>query len=448
MASKDSEGRKVRILMIVENCPYLRDPRVRREARTLVSAGYKVTVIAPNGDRQFLEEQTADNVRVYRFVKLPSSSTIVGHLLEYLFAMVTIAIMSAYVFLRDGFDIIHVANPPDGLVFIASAYKVLGKSVIYDQHDLCPDLYAAKFGDSDDLIARILRLLERLSFRLADAVIVTNESYKRLAMNRGRLDESVVTVVRNGPDHLNAKSGKIDPQLRRAASYILAFAGIMEIQDGVEGLIRTLHALRYKLGRNDFLCIVMGSGHSLKGVKALTRDLGLEDNVQFTGWISDRELYWSYLAASDICLAPEPFNEYNDQSTFVKVMEYMAAGKPIAAFDLKETRFSAQQSALYAKRNSELEFARVITKLMDDPGLRFTMGEAGRRLVQEKLAWQFSEPNLLKVYDLLASRYKRFQAGPELVAETKENDDLLPLNVLPEAGLEEHIRYAKGAPRE
>ena len=311
--------------------------------------------------------------------------------------MLTIAVVSAYVLLREGFDIVHVANPPDGLIFIAAAYKVLGKSVIYDQHDLCPELYAVKFGGSKDLIAKFLRWLERSSYRLADSVIVTNESYMLQAMERGGLPRSIITIVRNGPDLDSAKKGEIDSEVRSKAPIILAFGGIIEVQDGVGELIRALHSLRYKLGRTDFICIVMGSGHALEDAKDLTRSLGLKDNIWFTGWISDREIYRRYLATSDICVSPEPSNPYNNQSTFVKVMEYMAAGKPIVAFDLCETRFSAQRSALYENGNDELEFALAIARLMDDPGLRLEMGETGQRRIREALAWQYSMPDLLKV---------------------------------------------------
>jgi glycosyltransferase involved in cell wall biosynthesis len=448
MTLNRGEERKVRVLMIVENCAYLRDPRVRREAKTLAAAGYKVTVIAPNGDKGSRGGEVADGVKVYRFAKLKSSSTVVGHLLEYLLAILTLAAMSAYVFVREGFDIIHVANPPDGLVFIAAAYKILGKSVIYDQHDLCPELYGIKFGDANGLIAKVLRFLERFSYTLADSVIVTNESYKRQALTRGGLPESRITIVRNGPDLENARNAEIDPEVRGKAPNILAFGGIIEVQDGVAELVRALHALRYKLGRSDFVCIVMGSGHALADAKALTRSLGLEENVWFTGWISDRELYKRYLATVDICVSPEPSNAYNEQSTFVKVMEYMAAGKPIVAFDLCETRVSAQQSALYAKPNEEMEFALAIAKLMDDPGLRRTMGETGQRRILEKLAWQYSASSLLKVYEGLASRYSvspNSLLQPSKVESTavpaREDESLPPV-------LAEQPPDTKGAPHE
>jgi len=408
--------RTVRVLMIIENCPYLRDPRVCREARTLVGAGYKVAVIAPKGGSEVRGRETVDCVSVYRFSKLASSSTVAGHILEYFFAMLSIGMMSIYVLIREGFDIIHVANPPDSLILIASAYKCLGKSVIYDQHDVCPELYAVKFGDTDDFIARILRALERLSYKLADSVIVTNESYKLLAMSRGGLPESSITVVRNGPDLENTINREIDFQLREKSPNIFTFGGIIEAQDGIEYLIRALHALRYKLGRDDFVCVVMGAGHALQGAMDLMRSLQLDGNVWFTGWITDRQVYMRYLATSDICISPEPSNSYNDQSTFVKVMEYMAAGKPIVAFDLLETRFSAQESALYARCNDEQEFALKIASLMDDPALRCAMGQTGQTLIREKLAWQYSVPSLLKVYQHLASRYSSF------VVQTRESD--------------------------
>jgi glycosyltransferase involved in cell wall biosynthesis len=264
-------------------------------------------------------------------------------------------------------------------------------------------------------------------------------------MSRGGLSESLITIVRNGPDLENAKNGEIDLEVRCKAPNILAFGGIIEVQDGVGELIRALHALRYKLRRSDFVCIVMGSGHAIEDAKRLTRSLGLEDNVWFTGWISDRELYSRYLATCDICVSPEPSNSYNNQSTFVKVMEYMAAGKPIVAFDLCETRFSAEQSALYAKCNDELEFAMAIVKLMNDPALRCVMGETGQRRIHQKLAWQYSAPSLLKVYERLASRGTSSQVGQSRAVPGRENTGLLPLEVPAGAEVSEQIPETKGA---
>jgi glycosyltransferase involved in cell wall biosynthesis len=385
--------------MVVENCPYLRDPRVRKEAEALTVAGYRVTVICPaEGGRL---GRIVDGVSIREFPIWQFTKTVPGYFLEYAYAMIAIAVLSTWVWLKEGFDIIHVANPPDCIVPILWVYKLIGKLVIYDQHDLSPELYAAKFGRSH-WFPRLLLALERCSYSLADHVIVPNESYKELALRRGRLAETKVTVVRNGPDLRSIQGMQVDPELRRKSRNIIAFAGVTGPQDGLDGLCRALHYLRYGLQIDEFYCIVVGDGDALASTEALARELRIDDKMGFAGWVSDAEKYARYLATADICVAPDPFNSYNDQSTFVKIMEYMAAGKPIVGFDLRETRRSAQDAAVYARINDVEDFAAKIASLIDNPDLRQAMGRTGARRVEKELAWQYSVPNLLSVYQQVA----------------------------------------------
>jgi glycosyltransferase involved in cell wall biosynthesis len=393
-------GKTMRVLMIVENCAYMRDPRVRPEAKALTAAGHRVSVICPAENKQPWRDMI-DNVSVYRFPVFPFPPGMLGHLVEYTYAMLAIAVITAFVLLLEGFDVIHVANPPDCIVLVICVYKLLGKLIIYDQHDLCPELYGARFGRTNRLLLGLLLLLERLSYGLADHIIVTNESYKEIAMKRGRVCESRVTVVRNGPDLRSLAVTGVDAELRSNSPNIIAFAGITGFQDGLDYLCRALYRLRYDLCREDFNCIVMGDGDALQHIKSLACELRLEGNISFAGWISDPDVYRRYLFTADICVVPEPSNAYNDRSTFVKLLEYLAVGKPIVAFDLPESRFSAQSAALYAHPNDEHEFALKIARLMDDPALRRSMGEIGRQRIQRELAWQYSVPNLLKVYNEL-----------------------------------------------
>jgi glycosyltransferase involved in cell wall biosynthesis len=249
------------------------------------------------------------------------------------------------------------------------------------------------------LLLGLLVLLERLSYGLADHIIVTNDSYKEMAKKRGRVCESRVTIVRNGPDLRNLDVADVDTELRSKSPNIIVFAGVTGFQDGLDYLCRALHHLRYDLCREDFYCIVMGDGDALQHIKSLAYELRLEGNISFAGWISDPDVYRRYLLTADICVVPEPSNAYNDRSTFVKMLEYLAVAKPIVAFDLPENRFSAQSAALYARPNDEREFALKIARLMDDPALRRSIGEIGRQRIQKELAWQYSIPNLLKVYN-------------------------------------------------
>ena len=386
--------------MILENCSYLRDARVGKEAQALKGRGYRISVISPEPNK-LPSCVHIDGVAVYGFPQLSFSNGTVGYLLEYIYATLAIALITAYLWLTRGFDIIHIGNPPDCLILVTSVYKLIGKRLIYDQHDLSPELYVARFSSPSRALARIQFLLEWLSYKLADHVIVVNESYKEVAIRRGGLPASKVTVVRNGPAIERFRIPEIDADLRKKAPHIIVFAGITGYQDGLDYLCRALWSLRHDLGREDFLCVVLGDGDALSHTKDCARELGIDDKLLFMGWVSDPDAYCRYLFTADMCVAPEPSNAYNDRSTFVKVMEYMAAGRPIVAFDLPENRFSAGAAALYATPNNQREFAAKLVALMDDATLRRTMGEVGRRRVETDLTWQHSIPHLLGVYDLL-----------------------------------------------
>jgi glycosyltransferase involved in cell wall biosynthesis len=390
-----------RVLMILENCSYLRDARVSKEAQALKKNGYLVSVISPELGR-WPRHLDIDGVTIYGYPHVSFFHGTFGYILEYAYATFAIAILAAYVSLTKGFDIVHVANPPDCIVPVMAIYKVVGKRIIFDQHDLSPELYSARFSQTNELLLKIQRRLELLSYKLADHVIVANESYRQIATSRGLQAETKVTVVRNGPDLERLQIARIDEGLRSRSPNIIAFAGITGYQDGLDHLCRALNSLRRDLGREDFLCIIVGDGDALPDIKALARVLGIDEKIWFVGWVNDAGAYFRYLSTADICVAPEPSNRYNDRSTFVKIMEYMVAGKPIVAFDLPESRFSAEGAASYASPNDYQELAAKIAFLMDNKAVRTAMGDIGRRRIESTLAWQHSIPNLLAAYDSVA----------------------------------------------
>ncbi len=392
--------------MILENCSYLRDARVGKEARALKEKGFVVSVISPeSGNWPSLE--LVDGVTIYGFPHLFFVHGTLGYFLEYAYSTLAIVAMTAYICLTKGFDIVHIANPPDCIVPATAIYKMLGKRIIYDQHDLSPELYVARFSRSNKLLLWLQLRLELLSYTLADHVIVTNESSRTIALNRGRQAESNVTVVRNGPELEQLQVLRIDKELRARSKNIIAFTGVTGHQDGLDYLCRALGSLSCDLGRKDFLCVVVGDGDALSHAKNLAHELSIDDNIWFVGWVSDSDTYLRYISTADICVAPESSNSYNDRSTFVKIMEYMLAGKPIVAFDLPENRVSAEGAALYASPNNHQEFAIKLAELMDDEALRRSMGELGQRRIKTKLAWQYSIPSLLSAYDALLEPQNR-----------------------------------------
>ena len=395
MSTNRSAGK--RVLMLLENSLYPYDPRVLAEATTLTGAGYQVTVISPSIPGQPFYE-VLDGVRAFRFPFRLSGNGLLGYLLEYGYSLAATFLISLFIFARYGFDVIHANNPPDVLVLVAAFYKLFGVRFVFDHHDLAPEMYYARFrGRGKRLVYHVLVLFEKLSCRLADHVIATNESYKAIEMQRGGVPADRITIVRNGPNLDRVRPVDPDPELRQRGRTIIGYLGAMAVQDGVDYLLRALRHLIHDLGRTDFFCVVIGPEDKTAGLEALITDLGLEKYVWRTGYIPHADLV-RYLSTADICVDPDPSNPFNDRCTMTKMMVYMALGRPIVAFDLPEHRFSAQQAALYVKPNDELEFARALTELMDDAERRKTMGSFGRHRVESALAWSFSVPPLLEVY--------------------------------------------------
>ena len=386
-----------RVLMLLENNPYPNDLRVRQEANSLASNGFQVTVIAP-GTRSQSTYENNHGVHVYRYPSPPAGVGCFSYLVEYSWALFFSFFLTIWVFFRRGFDVIHAHNPPDLFVLIGICFRIFGKKFIFDHHDLSPEMYYARFDNQGNrLVYQALKFFEILSCRMAHQIIATNESYKKIEIERAGIAASKVSIVRNGPDISKMKPVSPDPQIRAKASIMLGYLGVIGQQDGVDYLIRALDYIVKELGITDIHAVIMGSGSAIPGLKKLTSELELEQYISFTGSIPYNELP-RYVSACDICIDPDPHNPYNDRSTMVKMMDYMAMAKPIVAFDLTEHRASAGQAALYAIRNDVQNFANTIVQLINDPELQNTMGQIGRLRMIEKFAWHHQEDQLLKAY--------------------------------------------------
>ncbi len=298
--------------------------------------------------------------------------------------------------MRHGFDVIQGCNPPDDIFLIALPFKLLGVKYIFDHHDANPELYVSKYGKRGTLY-RILVVLEKLTYRVSDIVIVTNMSYRDLAMDRGGVPSENVFVVRNGPNRKTFKSVPSNPARKNGKNYLIGYVGNMSVQDGLDILLDIAQHVKNS-GRRDVLFTCVGGGTELNKLKKMVEDKDLLDTVHFAGRVSDEDLL-EVLSTADVCVNPDRPSEMNDISTMIKIMEYMALGKPIVQFDATEGRFSAQEASLYAgKADGAADFAAKIIWLLDRPEERKKMGEFGRRRVEEELAWEYSVPKLLAAY--------------------------------------------------
>jgi glycosyltransferase involved in cell wall biosynthesis len=395
---------------------------VRREAPALVRAGYQVTVIAPGMPAQPWRE-LVDGVRVLRFPSPRESKGMLSYIWEYGYSLIASALLSIYAAIRYGFDVVHAHNPPDFFVLIGLFYKLFGKQFVFDHHDLSPEIYRARFGKpGNGLVLRILTFFEILSCRAANHIVATNESYKAMEQRRSGVPADRITVVRNGPELDRVCRVAPDANLRSKAPVIIGYVGTLGVQDGIDYLLRALHHLQQDLGRDDFYCVVIGSGVAQADLERLTIELALTDRVGFTGFLTGDELL-ATMSAADIFVTPDPSNDYNDRSTMIKMMEYMALERPIVAFDLPEHRVSAGKAALYAVPNHESDFAAKLSLLMDDFELRSRMGAEGRRRVEEELAWSYQADALIGAYSrLFQTRKKRRVATPIPMAQQADRE--------------------------
>jgi glycosyltransferase involved in cell wall biosynthesis len=390
------------ILILVENLSVPADRRVWQESRALVDAGMTVTVICPTGEKRDRErEAVIEGVRILRYPLKTAARGVLGYLREYLVALWNTLQLAIRVRREGPIDIVHACNPPDLLFLVALALRPGGTRFVFDHHDLVPELFLSRYPHRR-MLYWLTRCAERLTFATADGVISTNENYRKVAIERGKVRDDKVVVVRSAPDLNRLVQVEPDYSLRRGKPYLLAYLGVMGAQDGVDYALRAVQLLRDEVGRDDFHCVFMGAGDELDEMIALSVELGISDIVDFPGWADD-ELIQRCLSTADVCLSPDPLTPFNDVSTMNKVVEYMAMARPLVSFDLAETRVSAGEAAVYVPANDEHAFAKAIDVLLADPEGRRQMGELGRLRVEQNLSWERSRRALVSFYQEMLS---------------------------------------------
>jgi glycosyltransferase involved in cell wall biosynthesis len=393
-----------RVCIVVQNLPVPFDRRVWLEATTLARAGYQVSVISPKAKGWNESFEIIEGIHVHRY-KLPiDAQGSVGFVAEFLWCFLATAAKLVKVSRKRGFDMLHVCNPPETFFPLGWLVKAMGKKFMFDHHDLSPEMYRAKEGENaSKLVHKALLFMEKQTFKAAQVVITTNNSHKRIAVERGEKAPDDVLIVRSGPDLTRLELMPAEPEWREGKDHMVAYLGEICKQDGVDHLVRAMRIIRDEFERTDVHCVFVGGGPHQPAIKEYAAEIGADDLCTFTGRVSDEDLC-RVLSSADVGVDPDPKNEWSDQSTMNKIMEYMYFSLPVVAYDLTENRFSAQEAAVYATANDERELAKTILEIIDDPERAEKMGDFGRTRIVNELSWEHSAPVLLEAYERLANK--------------------------------------------
>ena len=385
-----------KILIIVENLPVPFDTRVWQEATTLAANGYTVSVISPKGKGYDKSEELLDGVHIYRHELPVEGNGAIGYLQEYSYVLKEELRLAKKAYQEVGFDVIHGCNPPDDIFLVANHFKKYGVKYVFDHHDICPELFEAKFGHKSGPLYWSQLFFERQTYKHCTFAFVTNESYKKIAIERGGMDPEKVIVLRSGPKLERMQIIPPVESIKRGYPYMVGYVGVIGQQEGIEYI---LEAAKYtKEHENNVFWGIVGGGPHLEALRKQAHDMGLDDCLEFTGRAPDRQLL-EYLNTADVCVNSDEYNSMNDKSTMNKILEYMALAKPIVQFDLTEGRYSAQEASVYAKRNDAIDMAQKIQELLRDPEKRRQMGEFGRARVVNELSWEHTSKALLEGYE-------------------------------------------------
>jgi glycosyltransferase involved in cell wall biosynthesis len=389
--------RKTGVCIIVENLPVPLDRRVWKEARALRDAGYQVSVICPKGRGFTASYESLEGIDIYRHHTWEASK-VSGYLLEYTWALLAEFFLTLKVFARTRFQILQACNPPDTIFLIALFLKLFNVRFIFDQHDLGPELFEAKFGKRSGVFYRLSRFLEYCSFRVANTCIATNDSFKEIAITRGKKHPKNVFVVRNCPDLATFRGPQVCSNNKFGKSFLVAYVGFMGSQDGLEILLESVEHIVHHEKREDTHFVLVGGGSILQELEEIIAKKNLGSHVTLTGQVSHDEVA-AWLSNADLGVAPDPKNAMNDKLTMIKILEYMAFSLPVVLFDLEEGRRIAGSAALYATPNDPVDFAKQVTTLLDCSELRRQLGAFGRKRIEESLNWETEKKSLISAYD-------------------------------------------------
>lgn len=398
------------ILFIVENCSVPDDQRVWKEAKAVKEMGFDVSIISPKDSKRDKEVfTTIDGIEIHRYKQIVLGTGFFSYFVEYINYLLNTFILVFSINLKKKIHVFHSANPPDLFFLIFIFFKPLGGEYIFDAHDLFVNTFESKYASKKSLLKNffvlLLSFIEKVNIKLANYIVVTNQSYKEYLIDRYKIHYDKIYIVRNAPELDSRLEVPSDEKLKHGKSNLLVFFGMMGEDDGVDVILKACHYLINVKKFSDFYCCIIGPDNIerspyIKVLKEMHSGLNLKENVKFTGYLSWNEIH-AYLNTADIGLSPDLYTLQNNISTMIKIMEYMSHGLPILSFDLKENKYSAGEAAVYCESYDYKDFAEKILLMLEDKELLKKKSAIGINRYKNIFNWSNSKQNLFDLYKKL-----------------------------------------------
>jgi glycosyltransferase involved in cell wall biosynthesis len=382
---------------MVTHSYYESDSRVMRYAEALAQRGDTVEVFALRHYAQMPKEEVISGVKVFRIQDRfgKNQKTKLSFLWQVLRFLVVSSGWIVRRHQRDGYDLLHVHNIPDFLVFAGWYPKLTGVKVILDIHDIVPEFFASKFGTSKNgILFWSLKLMERLSAAFADHIIIANHLWLEKYTARSAALEKCSVFINN------VNSRIFYPRLRsdRTGNPVVMFPGGLERHQGLDIAIRAFEKLRARIPDAEFH--IYGDGSMKPELVRLARDRGLNGGVRFFDPLSIREIA-DVMARADLGVVPKLADSFGNEAYSTKIMEFMSLGVPVVASDTKIDRYYLNDSILRFFESGNVDaLAEAMHDILKNPELHRGMVDRASKYALEN-SWETRKSDYLRLVDSL-----------------------------------------------
>ena len=393
---------------------YEHDGRVRRYAETLAERGDLVEIISLVSTDETPEVSVFNGVRIHHIARRDrNESSPWTYAIRHVRFLLKSAALVKKLHIEKPFDVIHIHNIPDFLVFAAWYPKLTGAKLILDIHDIVPEFFGVKFrGLSKQIFVPLLILVEKLSMKFVDHSIISNHLWREKLVARSADPEHCSVLI----NYLMKQAEIRWPRTRNDGKFVVLYPGTFQWHQGLDIAIRAFKEFVKRVPNAEFHLYGRGNEKIVTSLKNLVKELGLQETVKFCGE-APRDSIAEVIANADLGVVPKRADAFGNEAYSSKIMEYMAQGVPVvvARTRIDDFYFSDNEVQFFEPGNSD-DMAVAMAKVAEDRERRESLIKGGHAYVARH-NWVNSRTEYLDLIDDLATEhFEGISAKPELTS--------------------------------